>query len=304
MGRRHNPLAVLFGTFLACLSVSAAQRQDEAAMSGDDNELPKVGESFQDCPECPLMVVVPAGTFMLGALESEAGSDEDERPVQRVAVSSFAIGVYEVTFAEWDACIKGGGCGGWRPADEGWGRGRRPVINVSWTEARLYLDWLSGRSGWRYRLPGDSEWEYAARAGTTTPFHTGSTISTDQANYRGRWSYPSGDSVPGGLERGWTIPVGSFGPNTFGLYDMHGNVWEWVGKRDCTPQFIGGGPWGYEYSCGIGRGASYDPYYSRYLRGGSWASGPGNIRSASRIWSDMDGSDWAIGFRVARELAP
>ena len=299
-GRRQNLLAALCSALLTCLAACAGQHGGEASTGGEENGLPKIGQSFRDCPECPEMVVVPSGTFRMGARKSEAGSDDDERPVQSVTVSSFAMGVYEVTFAEWDACIEGGGCGGWRPHDEGWGRGRRPVINVSWVEARLYVDWLSGRSGWRYRLPGDSEWEYAARAGTRGPFHTGSTISTDQANYDGRYSYPSG-TAPGGLYRGQTVSVGSFTPNAFGLYDMHGNVSEWVGDRDCKAEWIGGGSWGNEYSCGIGRDLFYDGF-SRYFRNGSWDHGPGGIRSANRYWEDKDEYASWLGFRVARTL--
>ena len=255
--------------------------------------VPGVGQRFRDCAECPEMVVVPSGSFLMGVPESEEGSEDDERPVHAVAVQSFAAGVYEVTFAEWDACVAGGGCVG-RQRDEGWGRGRRPVINVSWHHAQLYVQWLSGRTGRRYRLLSESEWEYVARAGTTGPFHTGGTISPDQANYDGRCYYPpSGDYV-------WwrqTVPVGSFPPNAFGLYDVHGNVWEWV--QDC---------WNGSYQGAPSDGGAWESGNCAYrvLRGGSWINRPWLIRSANRHW-DVDFSGFnsvLVGFRVARTLAP
>ena len=138
------------------------------------------------------MVVVLAGSYMMGSPASEKRRHEDEGPVHRVTIPEpFAGGVHEVTFGEWDACMKGGGCN-LRPGDEGWGRGDRPVIDVSWDDAQAYVRWLSGKTRYRYRLLSESEWEYVARAGTTGPFHMGSTISTDQANYDGDYTYGGG----------------------------------------------------------------------------------------------------------------
>ena len=259
---------------------------------------PGFGERFRDCPECPEMVVVPSGTFLMGALESEAYSQDDERPVHRVSVPSFAAGVYEVTFAEWDACVAAGGCGGYRPDDEGWGRGCRPVIYVDWEDAQSYVEWLSGRTGRRYRLLSESEWEYAARAGTTGPFpfHTGSTISSDQANYDGRWSYPTNDRVPDGLYRERTLLVGSFLANGFGLHDVHGNVWEWV--QDC---------WNGHYQGAPNDGSAWESGRCdlRVLRGGSWFfSFPRDLRSANRIWNFSGNRNFDYGFRVAQTLTP
>ena len=172
------------------------------------------GRVFRDCDACPEMVVVPAGSFMMGSPSSEEGRDDDEGPVHRVTIpAAFAVGKYEVTFSEWEACVAGGGCDGHRPGDLGWGRGQRPVIHVSWKDARSYVGWLSRKTGKQYRLLSEAEWEYSARAGTTGPFHFGSTISTDQANYNGNYgTYGSGRRGSIGEK---TVPVGSFPANGF-----------------------------------------------------------------------------------------
>ena len=248
---------------------------------------------LRDCAECPELVVVPAGSFEMGSPESEAGRNDDEGPVHRVRIERpFAVGVYEVTFAEWDACVSGGGCGGYRPDDEGWGRGNRPVINVNWEDARSYVDWLSKETGEEYRLLSESEWEYVARGGTRTPFYTGETISTGQANYDGRFTYGSG---PKGLYRGRTVAVGSFDANGYGLRDMHGNVREWV--EDCWNGSYRGAP-------ADGSAWASGNCSRRVLRGGSWVSRPWHIRSALRIRLFTGGRNSGSGFRVARMLAP
>ena len=157
---------------------------------------------FRDCPKCPEMVVVPAGSFMMGSPSSEADRFYLEDPQHRVTIAApFAVGKYEVSFAEWDACVAAGGCNGYRPDDEGWGRGQRPAINVSWKDAKAYVAWLSRKTGERYRLLSEAEWEYVARAGTTGPFHFGSTISTDQANYNGYLIYGAGREGSSGKRR-------------------------------------------------------------------------------------------------------
>ena len=240
------------------------------------------GDVFRDCPSCPEMVMIPAGTFRMGSPESEEGHGRDERPQHQVTLRSFALGATEVTFDEWDACVRGGGCGSRRPSDQGWGRGARPVINVSWDDAQAYVSWLSAETRRSYRLPSESEWEYAARAGTTTPFHTGTAISTDQANYRG------------GRYRERTTPVRTFAPNAFGLYDVHGNVWEWV--ADCPSFTYRGAP---------DDGTAWIPggrCPSRVLRGGSWADPPPSLRSANRLGSAVGVRSFTAGFRVARML--
>ena len=142
------------------------------------------GTRFRDCPECPEMVVAPAGSFMMGSPWWEVFRWPDEGPVHEVTIMHpFAAGVYEVTFEEWDACVSEGGCGRYRPDDAGWGRGRRPVINVSWEDAQRYVEWLSRKTEEGYRLLSESEWEYAARAGTDTRyFWWGDEIGLNRAN--------------------------------------------------------------------------------------------------------------------------
>ena len=252
------------------------------------------GAEFKDCDECPEMVVVPAGKFRMGSPLLEADRNEDEGPQHGVTIPEpFAVGKYEVTFAEWDACVSAGGCGGYRPADRGWGRGRQPAINVSWEDAKAYVGWLSRKTGESYRLLSEAEREYAARAGTTGPFHFGSTISTDQANYNGNYTYGSGRK---GVYREKTVPVGSFPANAFGLHDIHGNVREWV--EDC---------WHDSYAYAPSDGRPWDTRgdcYRRVLRGGSWDNLPGNLRTAVRLRSTAGFRNIYDGFRVSRTLTP
>ena len=191
------------------------------------------------------------------------------------------MGVYEVTFREWDECVQRGGCGGYLPDDEGWGRANRPVINVSWWDAQEYLEWLSGQTGERYRLLSESEWEYVARAGTTTPYNTGDRISTAQANYN--------------EFRGKTVVVGSYPPNAFGLHDVHGNVWEWT--DDCWSESYRGAP-------SDGTAWAGGDCGRRVLRGGSWSNEARNLRSAYRFRNTTGNRFNYFGFRVARTLTP
>ena len=160
-----------------------AERDRPLIEAGQTSEK-RSGLRFKDCVGCPELVVVPAGSYQMGSPPGEQDRFDNEGPVHRVTIAQpLAVGVYEVTFDEWDACVSGGGCNGYRPGDGGWGRGRRPVIEVSWQDARAYVEWLSRKTGEEYRLLSESEWEYVARAGTRTPFHYGGTISTEQANY-------------------------------------------------------------------------------------------------------------------------
>ena len=245
-----------------------------------------------DAAWCPEMVVIPAGSFTMGSPADEPGRDTDEGPQHEVHVPSFAVGRYAVTFAEWEACVAAGGCGGYQPKDAGWGRGRRPVIRVSWEDAQAYVQWLSRETGQGYRLLSESEWEYAARAGTTTPFHTGPTITTAQANFDGNGTY---NGSLKGEYRGKTVEVGRFPANGFGLHDMHGNVWEWV--EDC---------WHDNYSGAPEDGSTWTSGKCEYrvLRGGSWSYGPDHLRSANRNRSTPVVRLNDYGFRVARTLTP
>ena len=271
----------------AAAAAEAARRRQaaEAALcqAEEGARRPARRRLWRDCEFCPTLVVIPAGTFCMGSPESEEGYSRDEGPRHEVTLRSFALGVSEVTFDEWDACFRGGGCGTRRPSDRGWGRGARPVINVSWDDAQAYVSWLSAETGEPYRLPSESEWEYAARAGTTTPFHTGAAISTDQANYHG------------GRYRKRTTAVRTFAPNAFGLYDVHGNVWEWV--ADCPSYTYRGAP-----DDGTASTPPDGRCPSRVLRGGSWNDPPQNLRSANRINRAVGARNLNAGFRVARTL--
>ncbi|TVQ29650.1 MAG: formylglycine-generating enzyme family protein, partial [Wenzhouxiangella sp.] len=247
--------------------------------------------TFADCPDCPTMVLVPAGSFVQGAPESEPLSGDRERPQRQVNVPAFALGQTAVTFDQWDACVANDGCT-YTPGDSGWGRGNRPVINVSWNDAQQYVIWLSKKTGQDYRLPSESEWEYAARAGTTTRFNTGDCITTDQANFRG--TEPA-EGCPPGVSLNRTLPVASFAPNTLGLYDTHGNVREWV--KDCSnTSYVGAPTDGSAWMSGDCSAA--------LRRGGSWFTNGNSVRSATRITTERDSRFTDGGFRVARSLTP
>jgi formylglycine-generating enzyme required for sulfatase activity len=265
--------------------------------------LAQPGQVFKDtladgspCLFCPAMVVIPVGSFTMGSPQSKEGRFDDEGPQRRVTFAQpFAIGQYEVTFAEWDACVAAGGCGGYRPDDEGWGRGQRPVIKASWEDAQAYAAWLAKQTGEPYRLPTEAEWEYAARAGTTTPFWTGATISAEQANYDGNYTYGAGRK---GIYRERTVAVDDlvFPANPFGLYHVHGNVWEWV--QDSHRDSYAGAP-------SDGSIVVEDPDSpGRVLRGGSWVNYPRDLRSAYRVRLAPDDRNVYVGFRVARALTP
>ena len=243
----------------------------------------------------PEMVVIPAGRFTMGSPETEESRDDDEGPQREVSIGRFAMSRMEVTFDDWQACVEGGGCkSNPKPNDRGWGRGSRPVMYVNWNDVQKYIAWLNGRvDGSPYRLPTEAEWEYAARAGTTTPFWTGETISTDQANYNGNFVYESGRE---GVYREKTLPVGILNaPNPFGLHDVHGNVWEWV--QDCPATDYSSAPLD-------GTAHSSSGCSQRVLRGGAWLNAPWVLRSAHRSVSDSDGRSYGVGFRLARTLTP
>ncbi len=238
------------------------------------------GETFRDCTTCPEMIVIPAGSFVMGSPPGDDGFYKDERPQREVTIDRpFAVGVHEVTFAEWDACVAAGACNGYRPNDEEWGRGTRPVINVSWHDAQAYVNWLSDHTGHPYRLLSEAEWEYATRAGTTTRYWFGDQILAGNANFNM------------GVMR--TTDVASYAPNPWGLYNVHGNVWEWV--QDCWHPSYAGAP--------VDGSARETPDCDRrVLRGGSWLVDGRNVRAAIRNRDVAADRDFLTGFRVARDL--
>jgi formylglycine-generating enzyme required for sulfatase activity len=249
-------------------------------------------DSFKECSNCPEMVVMPAGRFTMGSPDSEQGHNPDESPQHSVTFASqFAVGRFAVTFDEWDACVADGGCNGYQPSDQGWGRGRRPVTNVSWDDAKAYVAWLSKKTGKPYRLLSEAEREYATRAGTTSPFWWGSSISTSQANYDGDFTYGDGTKDE---YRGKTVPVDSFQPNPRGLYQVHGNLYDWV--EDCYHDGYRGAP--SDGSAWISEDCSL-----RVVRGGSWIDDPRTLRSAYRLKVSNVFRFRNLGFRVARTLA-
>ena len=248
------------------------------------------GDTFADTMasggESPEMVVIPAGRFRMGCMSGQDCFDV-EQPVHEVTIpEAFEVSKYEVTFAQWDACVAGGGCGGYRPDDEGWGRGTRPVINVSWDDAQAYVSWLSRQTGEVYRLLSESEWEYVARAGTSTAYSWGNAIGSNRANCDGCGSQ---------WDDRQTAPVGSFQANAFGVHDMHGNVWEWV--EDCRNASYAGAP-------SDGSAWRSEDCSERVLRGGSWYSYPRSLRSANRNGNTTGVRISYLGFRVARTLTP
>jgi len=290
------------------------------------------GRTFRDCADCPEMVSIPAGSFMMGAQAGEAGSDDFERPQRKVNVRKFAAGKFDVTRGEWAAFAKAtnrataGGCAWASAASDGdldpkasWQRldfeqdDHHPVVCVSWGDAQDYVRWLSKKAGHGYRLLTEAEWEYAARAGTSTPYPWGKNATHEQANY-------GADECCSGLASGrdrWvkTSPVGSFPANDFGLYDMHGNVLQWV--QDCfSDSYLETAADGSAYEKVV-KLKSNGPFADlagtsscsyRMMRGGDWGDPPRMIRSAFRNYAPPQGAtienyrSGGGGFRVARSL--
>lgn len=235
------------------------------------------GAPQRDCAGCPELVAIPAGSFQMGSNDLY----EFEKPVHPVTIRGFLLGAREVTFEEWDLCIDQGGCN-YRPDDRGLGRGKRPVTDIHWNDANAYLAWLSARTGKRYRLPTESEWEYAARAGTTTTYSWGQALVKERANCLG-----CNDQ-----KRGSAVAAGQFPANALGLYDMAGNAAEWV--ADC---------WSENYRSAPRDGSAYTVggCRERVLRGGSFNNDPRYLRSAARFKYEADVRFYTNGFRVARD---
>ena len=267
----------------------------------------EVGDVFRDCADCPEMVVVPSGSFMMGSPPSEEGRQDYEGPVHRVSIPArFAVGVYEVTHGEFGRFVSSTGrsmrneCQTLEDGEWEYRSGRswrspgfsqtdlHPAVCVSWEDAQAYVAWLSGETGKAYRLLSESEWEYVARGGTTTRYHWGDAIGRNRANCGGglcgsRWD---GES---------TSPAGVFGANAFGLHDVHGNVWEWV--EDCRNESYAGAP--RDGSAWMSGDCSF-----HILRGGSWVNNPRDLRAASRGRGVTGNRSYDVGFRVARPFTP
>jgi formylglycine-generating enzyme required for sulfatase activity len=287
---------------------------------------PQPSPAFRDCADCPEMVAIPAGSFLMGAAPNEARapwvaagatpSTESDRPQRRVTVPAFAIAKFDVTRAQWAAFVAAtnrvtaSGCE-WAglPRDEAASASWRhlgfaqeddhPAVCVSWNDAQAYARWLSERTGHAYRLPTEAEWEYAARAGSTTTYPWGDVASHEHANYGAEECCT--ERAEGRDQWLHTSPVGAFSPNAFGLYDMHGNAWQWV--ADCYVE---------PYLAAPVDGSAYDEpgCTRRVLRGGTWGDPPALIRSAYRNWAPPPrwNPEWeyrsgGVGFRVARSLS-
>ncbi len=269
-------------------SLSAEGEEAVATDAPADSAATETGGDgyFRDCVDCPQMARLPAGTFRMGA--GANARDDAEGPARMVTIAEpFAIAAHEVTYEDWAPCVEAGAC----PAvtDHGWGGGKHPVVSVSYEDAQKYVGWLSTVTGETYRLPTEAEWEYAARAGGDSAFSFGPTISVEQANFNGQ--YPYGGAK--GIFREQTTEVESFPPNAFGLYDMHGNAWEWT--ADCWKPTHAGAP-------ADGSAVAGGDCSKHVLKGGAWNTGGWRLRSAHRIGKPASKREFDNGFRIARDL--
>jgi formylglycine-generating enzyme required for sulfatase activity len=289
-------LCAAFVLTLAAAGSSSAQDKDAARAPGS---------VFKDCSVCPEMVVIPAGEFVMGSPAAESGH-LDEKPQHTVRLAKpFAVSKFEITFEQWDACTAAGRCP--LTQDDGMGRGGMPAINLSWADAHAYVAWLSEKTGQRYSLLSEAQWEYAARAGTQTPWFWGtaedswgSRKACEYANTHdeaGKEAHPmyvwSNHQCNDGYAE--NAPVGKYKPNAFGLHDMIGNVREWV--EDCHIE-------GYKDAPADGSARNASPCEKRVVRGGAWIDGPSTSRSAYRYAEEEPFRNYQVGLRVARELVP
>jgi formylglycine-generating enzyme required for sulfatase activity len=285
---------------LAALTPSAAPARALVAPVGplapDLERVLKPKDTFKECDQCPAMITMPTGSFTMGSPASEPQRSSDEGPQQQILIGRmFAVGRSEVSFDEWFACVAEGGCNAYRPGDYGWGTGKQPVINVSWTDAKAYVKWLSAKTGATYRLLSESEREYVARGCTSpqcpsTPFWFGREIAPARANYDWHYSY---DGSAKAQPPRHTVATDASEANPFGLLHVHGNVWEWV--EDCWNASLAGLP-------KDGAPRVTGDCSSRVLRGGAWSAEPKDLRSAKRNWELVGERRAEIGFRVARTL--
>ena len=286
--------------------------QDVVVLPRQQPTVRSIGDVFRDCPDCPdcpEMVILPPGSFLMGSVRRGLETVErDEMPQHLVTIGQpIAVGRYEVTFAQWDACVADGGCNDYKPRDEKWGRGNRPVINVDWNDAQSYISWLSRKTGKPYRLLSEAEWEYAARAGTATHYYWGNDPRrTEICAYAN-----AGPLNRCAAEK--TIPVGSLRPNNFGLYDMIGNVLEWT--ADCWNNTYDGAPsdgsvW-QEGDCKrrVLRGGSRYEYVRMDVPVPFRSAARHNVYRSRRYYYNpnsnrrVNGRTNYIGFRVVRTMA-
>ncbi len=254
-------------------------------------------ESLKDCDQCPEMIVIPTGQFVMGT-SGEDGREDDEAPARTVAFTqAFALGKYEVTFDEWGACVADNACK--QVADETWGRGRRPVINIDFAQANAYVKWLSAKTGKTYALPSEAQWEYAARAGANqeTYWEKDKARSCEHANIfdpitRSKLAFDWA-AFPCDDKFAETAPVGSFAANAFGLHDMLGNVWEWV--ADCYRPSYKGAPTD-------GSAVIADTCMKQLSRGGSWNIFPAWVRTGYRYGLQGGLRANNLGLRVMRAM--
>jgi formylglycine-generating enzyme required for sulfatase activity len=283
-----SPLSALDGQFPTARDAKPLSRFEVIAL--------RPGDQFKECAQCPEMVVIPAGEFIMGAPVDEQGSTPDERPQHKVTISKpFAVSRFPVTFTEWDACVAARGCQ-YLPSDHGWGRAEQPVLDLAWQDAREYAYWLSRATGKSYRLMSEAEREYVTRAGSKTAYWWGDSFIPDRANSQRR---PTGPSIADGsdthIPRVPTrpLPVDRLEPNPWGLYQVHGNVYDWV--EDCWHETYDGAPTdGSAWTAGN---------CSRHvLRGGAFSRNPRTLRSAARLWFGDGNRMTYMSVRIARTL--
>jgi formylglycine-generating enzyme required for sulfatase activity/uncharacterized membrane protein len=282
------------GNLAAYLSTQKPDYSDKQTQTGV-----VAGKSFRDCSACPEMVPLKPGRFVMGSPDGEAGRFGNETQHVVDIAKPFAIGRYDVTFDEWDACVADGGCAAYHPSDEGWGRAKRPVIDVSWNDAQSFLDWLTRKTGAHYRLPSEAEWEYAARGGTTTARWWGNEIDRKDAKYGPDECVQQ--THCGGVVSGpgnWlnTAPVGSYSANPYGLFDVLGNVWQWT--ADCWHPDYQGAP-----TDGQVWNEPADRCKRHVVRGASWTDIPSFVRSATRAAVPPTARAGHVGLRVVREVS-
>ena len=316
---------------IAMAALFIALASEGAVASADPRPLPAAGARFHDCANCPEMIIIPAGSFTMGSPKSEQGRFDNEGPQHPVTIARpFAMGVYDVTVGEYRRFVNATGqatsedCRVYDPAfiepqlvrvrGKNWKKpnfaqtDRNPVVCVTFDDARAYVEWLNSQVGLSsssaralgvsgpYRLPTEAEWEYAARAGTTTPFYWGTAMRRSDANY-GPDELRFAPVAKGADRWEYTSPVGSFPANAFGLFDMAGNAWNFT--QDCWHPDYAGAP-------DNGSARTDGPCNARVVRGGSWFKPPAGERSAKRgegKVADLRGNA-EIGFRVVRDLDP